>query len=71
MSKEDIMKVIDGVVYYHYDYTDYLYNIINKAIEYIEQHTIDFNTDELKTMGIPKMDFNCKDLLEILKGENE
>ena len=25
MNKDDIMKIIDGIVYYHYDYTDYLY----------------------------------------------
>lgn len=36
---------------------------INKALEYIEEHT-----DELSTTLIPKIDFSYKDLKNILKG---
>lgn len=61
MNKDDIMKVIDGVVYYHYDYTDYLYNIINKAIEYIEKQEDYFNEYPL---------INRQELLDILKGSD-
>ena len=43
-----------------------LQDIIKEVREYIEEHT-----DKLKTIRIPKIDFNYKELLEILdKGEN-
>ena len=67
MKREDIMKIIDGEVYYHYDYTDYLYNIINKAIEYIKE-----NYDNATYTYSKDKDIYCKcfdDLLDILKGE--
>ena len=35
---------------------------IDKAIEYVENHT-----DKLKTTRIPKIDFNYNELLDILK----
>ena len=45
MNKDDIMKIIDGVVYYHYDYTDFLYrqleirDLILKALhKYFTKH---------------------------------
>lgn len=66
MNKDDIMKVIDGVVYYHYDYTDYLYNIINKAIEYIEL-VKDFNKEYEKDW---EFDIFIPHLLDILKGSD-
>ena len=39
-------------------------NIIKEVREYIESHT-----DKLKTIRIPKIDFNYKELLEILDKE--
>lgn len=39
---------------------------IDKAIEYIEEHTEKIN----KRFTIPKIDFNYNDLLNILKGED-
>lgn len=42
-----------------------LNNIIDKAKEYIKEHT-----DKLKTIRVPKIDFDYKELLEIL-GDKE
>lgn len=39
---------------------------IDKAIEYIEKHT-----DKIKKIVIPKIDFNYKKLLDILKGDSD
>ena len=61
MKREDIIKIIDGEVYYHYDYTDYLYNIINKAIEYLEKRTERYHFTV----------FEFDELLDILKGEDK
>lgn len=72
MNKDDVIKFIDGKVYYYSDYINFLYKqlelkdgIIKEVREYIEEHT-----DKLKTTRIPKIDFNYKELLEILDKEN-
>ena len=41
---------------------DSLISRIDKAVEYIKEHT-----DKLKTIRVPKIDFNYNKLLEILK----
>ena len=45
MTKDDVIKHIDGVVYYHYDYADFLYkqleikDLILKALhKYFTEH---------------------------------
>ncbi len=43
-----------------------LHSIIKEVREYIEMHT-----DKLKATRIPKIDFNYKELLEILDKENK
>lgn len=43
-----------------------LENNRDKAIEYIEKHT-----DKLKNIIVPKIDFNYKKLLVILKGDSD
>jgi len=37
---------------------------IDKAVEYIKEHT-----DKLKTIRVPKIDFDYNEVLEILKGD--
>lgn len=45
MTKDDVIKPVDGVVYYHYDYADFLYkqleikDLILKALhKYFTEH---------------------------------
>ncbi len=73
MKREDIIKIIDGEVYYHYDYTDYLYNIINKAIEYIENNMTTINKEQAKgtRLQIGTFMWNIDKLLDILKGSDK
>lgn len=47
-------------------YIEQLENNRNRAIEYIEKHT-----DKIKKIVIPKIDFNYKKILNILKGDSD
>ena len=47
------------------NYVCYLEKRIDKAIEYIKEHT-----DKLKTTRVPKIDFDYKELLKLL-GDKE
>lgn len=71
MKKEEFIKIIDGELYYKYDYTYWLYNqleirdnIINKAIEYIETNI----EDEYEYIGLLYDNEDKQKLLDILKG---
>ena len=51
-ENNDVIKSIDGVLYYKYDYTDFLYqkledfkSRVDKAIEYIEKYTRWFDSE--------------------------
>lgn len=57
-----IEEYIDGLIYCINN--NNLQSKIDKAIEYIEEHT-----DKLKTIRIPKTDFNYERLLDILKDD--
>lgn len=74
MNKEDIVKLIDGDVFYHYKYCDFLYskleekdNIINKLDKFISKVLEVYNNIDVKTLLI------IKDKLKELKenGNNE
>ena len=71
-ENNDVIKSIDGVLYYKYDYTDFLYqkledfkSRIDKAIDYIKWQ-----------QGNPQYDnlwrkYECDELIKILKGDDE
>jgi hypothetical protein len=59
------MILDDDEAKFIHDYIINLQSKIDKAIEYIENHT-----DKLKTTRIPKIDFNYNELLDGLKGED-
>ena len=70
MNKEEFIKIIDGELYYKYDYAYWLYNQlevrdnkINEAINYIK--------DICKTPFCDIEHDNAMELLEILKGEED
>jgi hypothetical protein len=71
MKKEDIMKMIDGEVFYRYDYTDFLYQelqkrdyIINKIEKYCNHGIKEYITDDGFVEEV------LKDILDILKGND-
>ena len=79
-ENNNVIRTIDGVLYYKYDYTDFLYqkledykSKIDKAIEYIEKHKIEYE-DKKFTLSNIMVEFNeyanPQALLEILKGDS-
>lgn len=58
----NIIKGLDNTIENLEEIVEHKDSIINKAIKYLEEHT-----DKLKTNYIPKIDFNYKDLSNILK----
>ena len=73
-DKQNYFKVIEGTTLYYEHYVKYLQkqleayeNMRKEALEYIEEHS-----DKLKTIRVPKIDFNYEYLLNILNkvGEN-
>lgn len=59
------MKIIKGLVYTDKQYIELLEKRINKAIEYIEEHSLNFNGESEQDLYIEEV----KDLYKILKGE--
>ena len=70
-ENNDVIKSIDGVLYYKYDYTDFLYqkledfkSRVDKAIKLVESYNLGKYNYTIPPIGII-------DLLDILKGDDE
>ena len=77
MDKDDVIKFIDGKIFYYSDYINFLYeqlelkdNIIKEVREYIEtKYLLEFDDFEKPFILTDKNDWNK--LLEILDKEKE
>jgi len=66
MTKADNdLDALKDRCHYLYEENKTLKARIDKASEYIKQHT-----DKLTKIRVPKLDFNYENLLNILQGEN-
>ena len=70
-ENNDVIKSIDGVLYYKYDYTDFLYqkledfkSRVDKAIKLVESYNLGKYNYTIPPIGII-------DILDILKGDDE
>ena len=62
----NIIKGLDNTIENLEEVIEHKDSIINKANKYLEEHT-----DKIKKTIIPKIDFNYKDLSNILKGSDK
>ena len=79
MNKEDVIKLIDGIPFYRYEYTDFLYEklqkkdeIIKEAIDYMEQAIHSNSSTKLPSGKITDIGYCIvafEDLLNILTKE--
>lgn len=76
MTKDDVIKIIDGIPFYNYDYIGFLYNKLQEKDKKIEQLTNNWNKleeliDEEKTRLAKECSHTYEDSLGKTKYVNE